>query len=338
MTSAPLPAGALRAPTAADVARLLGASALWGAAFLCNAIALEDFAPVAIAAWRVALAALAVALLCRAAGHRVPTDRRSLALLLAIGTLNGAVPFTLIGWGQESVDPATTAVLVAVSPFATLALSHLLTADERFTGAKLAGLAVGFAGVVLLVGIDAAGAGGSLAGMGAILVAACCYALSALLIRRLGDVPSLAIVAGQLVAASLVLVPVTLVLHPPGEQAASATSLGAIAVLAAGPTALAYVLRTRIVQDVGAVFMSNAGFLIPLFSALWAWLFLDALPGPATWAAMALIFAGLALGRRASGAAAPSAAPAAGSPVAARNVDQNIEKYSRASHSDTSSR
>ena len=295
-------AAALRAPALPDVARLLAASALWGAAFLCNAIALRDFAPLAIAAWRVALAAVAVALLCRAAGHRIPTDRRSLGLLLSIGLLNAVVPFTLIGWGQTSVDPATTAVLIAVSPFATLALSHVLTADDRFTRAKLGGLAVGFSGVVLLIGVDAASAGGSLAGMGAILLAACCYALSALLIRRLGRVPGLAIVAGQLVAASAVLVPLALVLHPPAEQAASAASLAAIAVLAAGPTALAYLLRTRIVQDVGAVFMSNAGFLIPLFSALWAWLFLGTLPGPATWAAMGLIFAGLALGRRAGAA------------------------------------
>ena len=334
MTSGSPPPGALRAPTAVDVARLLAASALWGAAFLCNALALEDFAPLAIAAWRVALAAVAVALLCRAAGHRIPTDRRSLALLLAIGTLNGAVPFTLIGWGQRSVDPATTAVLIAASPFATLALSHLMTADDRFTGAKLGGLAVGFAGVVLLVGAGAASAGGNLAGMAAILVAACCYALSALLIRRLGSVPSLAIVAGQLLAASLVLVPLALWRHPIAEQGASATSLGAIGALAAGPTALAYVLRTRIVQDVGAVFMSNAGFLIPPFAALWAWLFLGTLPGPATWAAMALILAGLALGRRAASASVPAAPAAPVAPAAA----QNIEKYSRASHSETSSR
>lgn len=297
MSPGPSPGAALRAPTIADVVRLLAASALWGAAFLCNALALEDFAPLAIAAWRVALAAAAVALLCRAAGHRIPTDRGSLALLLAIGVLNGVVPFTLIGWGQTSVDPATTAVLIAISPFATLALSHVMTADDRFTKAKLAGLAVGFSGVLLLIGVDAASAGGSLAGMGAILLAACCYALSALLIRKLGAVPSLAVVAGQLVAASAVLLPLVLVLHPPTTQAASATSLAAIATLAAGPTALAYVLRTRIVQDVGAVFMSNAGFLIPLFSALWAWLFLGTLPGPATWAAMGLIFAGLAIGR-----------------------------------------
>ena len=295
---------ALRAPTAPDLARLLLASALWGSAFLCNALALEDFAPLAIAAWRVALAALVVGVACRLAGHRVPTDRRSLVLLLAIGTLNSVVPFTLIAWGQTSVDPATTAVLIAASPFATLAFSHLMTEDDRFTRTKLGGLSVGFAGVVLLVAADAAGAGGSLAGLLAIVVAACCYALSALLIRKLGDVPSLAIVAGQLAAGSAVLLPLVLVLHPPGAQGVSASSLGAIVVLGLGPTAWAYVLRTRIVQANGAVFMSNAGFLIPAFGAFWAWLFLGTLPGAATWAAMALIFAGLAIGRRASSAPA----------------------------------
>ena len=311
---------ALRAPAAPDVARLLLASALWGSAFLCNALALRDFAPLAIAAWRVALAALVVGIACRLAGHRVPTDGRSLALLLAIGTLNSVVPFTLIAWGQTSVDPATTAVLIAASPFATLALSHVMTDDDRFTRAKLAGLAVGFAGVALLIGVDAAGAGGSLAGLLAIVAAACCYALSALLIRKLGDVPSLAIVAGQLAAGSVVLLPLVLVLHPPGAQAVSPASLAAIVALGLGPTAWAYVLRTRVVQANGAVFMSNAGFLIPPFGALWAWLFLGTVPSATTWAAMALILAGLALGRRASASGQKSA------------------PYSRSSHADTSSR
>ncbi len=292
---------ALRAPTGGDLGRLLTAAALWGAAFLCNAIALEDFAPLAIAAWRVALATLVIGAACGAAGYRVPTDPRSLGLLGAIGVLNTVVPFTLIGWGQTSVDPATTAVLIAVSPFATLALSHVMTSDDRFTRARLFGLVLGFAGVVLLIGVDAVGAHGNLPGLLAILAAACCYALSGLLIRKLGDVPSLAIVAGQLGAGALILLPLVFWLHPPATQPVSASSVGAIVALGLGPTAWAYVLRTRIVQANGAVFMSNAGFLIPLFGALWAWLFLGTLPGIATWLAMALIFAGLLVGRRASG-------------------------------------
>ena len=288
----------VRTPTVSDIARLLFVSALWGSSFLCNAIALADFAPVAIAGYRVAIAAVVVLLACRLRGLSLRPGRRTIILMVAIGFLNGAAPFTLIGWGQLSVDSATTAMLIAASPFATLAFSHLMTRDDRFGWWRLAGLSVGFAGVAVLLGQEALAGGGSVIGMLAIVVAACCYALSALLIRRLGDCPALVVVAGTLVASTLMLLPIVLWLQPPWRQSASAATLGALLFLALGPTALAYVLRTRIVQSNGAVFMSGAGYLIPLFATLWAWLFLGERPAPLAALALGLILAGLGIGRR----------------------------------------
>jgi len=291
---------AVRAPTALDVVRLALASALWGSSFLCNAVALKDFAPVAVAGWRVALAALAVLLVCRLRGVRVALERRTVALFVAIGFLNGAAPFTLIGWGQLHVESATAAILIAASPFATLLFSHFMTDDDRFTWRRLAGLVIGFAGVCVLLGRGLAEGGGSLAGMLAIVLAACCYAFSALLIRRLGAMSSLAVVAGTLLASTALLLPFVLWLHPPWHQAAAPSSLAALGFLALGPTAAAYVLRTAIVQTNGAVFMSGAGYLIPPFAMLWAWLFLGERPTVTIWVALALILAGLATGRRGS--------------------------------------
>ena len=287
---------ALRPPTLADTARLVAVGAIWGAAFLCIEIALLDFRPLAIAAWRTLLAALVMVPACRLLGVALPRGRRTWGLLALIGWLNGIVPFTLIGWGQQTVDSATTGVLLAASPFATLALAGLLTADERFGARALAGLVLGFVGVLVLIG-RAAFTGGSTVGMLAIVLAACCYAVSSLLIRRLDGVAGLAIVAGGLLASALVAVPILLFVHPPWEQAARPGTLGALAALAFGSTALAYVLRTRVVQTNGAVFMSNVGYLIPLFAVLWAWLFRGTVPPSTTWLALALIVPGIALGR-----------------------------------------
>ena len=289
-------AAGVRPPTSADIARLVTVSAIWGAAFLCIEIALVDFRPVAIAAWRTLLAAIVVLLACRVFGVRLPREPRALALLVAIGWLNGIVPFSLIGWGQQTVDSATTGVLLAASPFVTLAFAGLLTPDERFSARAFAGLALGFAGVLVLIG-RAAFAGGSLSGMLAIVLAAACYAFSGLLIRRLDGVAGLAIVAGGLLASALVALPILLFAYPPWEQAARPATLGALAALAFGSTAFAYVLRTRIVQTNGAVFMSNVGYLIPLFAVLWAWLFHGSVPPASTWLALALIVSGVALGR-----------------------------------------
>ena len=126
-----------------DTLELLAVSAIWGASFLCITIALVDLAPLEIAAWRLGGAALVLLAVVRWRGLPVPLDRRSLLLFLLIGAFNGAIPFTLISWGQQSVTSSTTAILIATSPFATLALSHVLSDDERFGWDRLAGMSLG---------------------------------------------------------------------------------------------------------------------------------------------------------------------------------------------------
>lgn len=212
--------------------------------------------------------------------------------------MNTLVPFTLIGWGQLTVDSATTALLLALTPFVTLLLSHFYTRDDRFSWNRLGGLCTGFTGVFLLFAHEALFSGGALIGMITIVLASSLYAVSALIIRQLAHLPSLVIVAGSLGITSVVALPLLLINYPPWQQTATSSSMLALGFLALGPTAFAYVLRAQIVQLNGAVFMSNAGFLIPLFASLWAWLFFADVPTTVMWAAMTLIFVGIYLGQR----------------------------------------
>lgn len=289
----------IRKPLPTDFVRLFLVSAVWGASFICNDIALAHFSPLAITCWRVVLAAVAILLICKHLQLSIPTDRRSLTLFALIGVLNSAVPFTLIGWGQQTVNSAVTALLIATSPFFTLLMSHFMTGDDRFSRNRLFGLVVGFAGVALLFGHGIVISTSSAAGMLAIILASACYSLSSLLIRKLAHLRSLVIVAGSLLVGAAVLLPVLLWQFPPWHQQASVSSVAAILFLAIFPTATAYVLRAQIVQTNGAVFMSNAGYLIPLFATLWAWVFLSEVPTMIMWTAMLLIFTGIFVGQRA---------------------------------------
>jgi len=248
----------------------------------------------------VILATLVILAVCRHLGLHIPSDLRSLGLFALIGVMNSVVPFTLIGWGQQTVNSAVAALLIAASPFITLILSHFMTGDDRFSSNRLIGLLFGFAGVVVLFGHGLVVAGNSAAGMLAVILAAACYSLSSLLIRKLAHLRSLVIVAGSLSISCGLLLPILLWRFPPWQQEASVSSIAALAFLAIFPTAVAYVLRARIVQLNGAVFMSNAGYLIPLFATLWAWLFLAEVPLPIMWLAMLLIFTGIYLGQRRS--------------------------------------
>jgi len=290
----------LRKPIASDYVRLVVVSALWGSAFICNAIALVDFSPIAIAAYRVAVAAVFMYLICRWQGLSFVLDTKSSLLLIGIGLLNSAIPFSLIGWGQQTVDSATTAILISASPFVTLLLSHYMTQDDRFSWYKFGGLIVGFSGVVVLLAEGVLRGDASLGGMAAIGLAACCYATSAQLIRKLAGLPSLVQVTGSLIASSVVLVPLTLYLHPPMTQTVSQSSLLALGFLTIGPTAIAYVLRTQIIKINGAVFMSSAGYLIPVFAVLWAWLFLSEQPRLTVWVSLALVVGGIVIGQAGS--------------------------------------
>ncbi|MFT6306629.1 MAG: drug/metabolite transporter (DMT)-like permease [Gammaproteobacteria bacterium] len=291
---------AIRKAGIIDYLQLLVAAGMWGGTFLLNEIALADFAPIAIAAYRIMLAALILCLVCYLKGLVPALNIRNMWLILAIGLLNSVVPFSLIGWGQLRIDSSTTAILLATSPFFALLLSHYITRDDRFAWNKLAGLAVGFLGVVALMWQGQAQGGGSLAGMLVVVLAGGCYSLSAILIRKLPEMPSLVLVASTLTVASIILIPVLLWWYPPWEQVHQASSLSALLFLAIGPTATAYVLRVRIVKSSGAVFMSNVGYLIPLFAVFWSWLFLSQKPSVIMWLSLALIFTGLAIGQRKS--------------------------------------
>ncbi|MFK8082966.1 MAG: DMT family transporter [Granulosicoccus sp.] len=295
--SRPDSTSALREPRLADYVRLFSAAAIWGATFLCNEVALADFSPVAITAYRILLAALLLLIICYWRGQRFAFERRTIGFFALIGTLNSVVPFILIGWGQLSIDSSTTAILLASSPFAALLLSHFMTQDDRFAWNKLFGLVLGFIGVCVLLGKGLQQGSGTFTGMLAVVLAGCCYALSSILIRRLGSVPSLVLAAGTLVCAGLVMVPVLLIRDAPWEQAYRPATLGALAFLAIGPTAIGYVLRAQIVKLNGAVFMSNVGYLIPMFAVLWAWLFLGNRPSSTMLVALCLILFGIALGQ-----------------------------------------
>jgi len=287
----------LRDPTIVDYVRLFSAAAIWGATFLSNEIALADFSPAAIAGYRIMFAALLLLLICSWRGQRVLFDIRTTGLLAGVGVLNSVVPFMLIAWGQLRIDSASTGILLASSPFVTLLLSHFMSRDDRFSWRKFSGLMLGFIGVCVLLGQGLQQGSGSFPGMIMVVLAACCYSVSSILIRRLSNVPSLALAAASLFWGGAVMLPYLLMFDPPWQQEVRVSTLAAMAFLAIGPTAICYVLRAQIVKINGAVFMSNVGYLIPVFAVLWGWLFISNQPTGVMLIALCLILAGIAVGQ-----------------------------------------
>ncbi len=297
---------------AGDTAKLILLGAIWGASFIGVEVALRGFEPLTIAALRITLAAIALLAIARLRGEALPRGAGTWALLAATGALSSAVPFYLIGWGQQHIDSSLSAILMGTSPLAALVLAHFATPDERINATRLCGVALGFGGILALVGVDALqGMSASLLGQLAVMLASVCYVTSALLARRLQGVTALSASALVLAITACYLLPVALWLQPPAGYAPRADAWGALLFLGLVPTALAYLLRFQLIASAGVTFMAQVAYLIPLFGVLWGWLLLGEQPGERAWLALALILGGIYLARRGGVGRARAAPPRA---------------------------
>lgn len=291
----------IRRPNLLDVGRLFFVGAIWGGAFIFIAVALADFGPLSIAAWRVSLGAVVLLLIALAIGQGFPREIRDWRNVVIVGCLNSAIPFFLISWGQQYISSAETALLMAMGTFFALIVSHFTSHDERINTPRAVGVTVGFMGVLVLVFWDISTLGlGALAGQFAVIVAGCSYATSSIVSRRLTHLPMLSTTAATLLSASLYMVPLAFLLEDPLPSQVSDLSLFALAYLGVIATALAMTMRFFIIRANGAVFMSLVGYLVPLFGVIWSALYFADAINLQTMLALALILLGIAITRKGS--------------------------------------
>jgi drug/metabolite transporter (DMT)-like permease len=288
-----------RAMNATEWALLLLLALLWGGSFFFGKVALAVFPALTLVALRTGLAALALIAFLAARAIALPLSPALWRRFLVMGLLNNALPFALINWGQTQIDSGLAAILNATTPLFTVLLAHLVTADERLTRNRVAGVVLGFAGVVVMIG-PAALRGLGLAGLGklAVVGAAASYACAGLYGRRLSGLPPVAAACGMLVASSLVMLPVALLVDGPAGFAVGLTAdlpiWAAVAGLALLSTALAYIVYFRILATAGATNLLLVTFLIPVSALLLGGLVLGERPEGTAFAGMALVFLGLA--------------------------------------------
>jgi drug/metabolite transporter (DMT)-like permease len=282
--------------SAADWLLLIGLSLLWGGSFFFAKIAVLELPPLTVALGRVAIAAAILLTLARATGVALPaslSDWRPYALM---GLLNNVIPFTLLFWGQTHIPSGLAAILNATTPLFTVLVAHVATADEKLTGARLAGLAAGLIGVVVMIGPDVLrDLGANVLAQLACLLAAISYAFAGVYGRRFRGEPTLRVAAGQLTASSVILVlPVALIDRPWMLPLPSHQAIMALVALAALSTALGYLIFFRILARAGATNVALVTFLIPVSAILLGTLVLGEQLAARHLAGMAAIALGLA--------------------------------------------
>ncbi|HVI91672.1 MAG TPA: DMT family transporter [Dongiaceae bacterium] len=276
---------------------LLLLSALWGGSFFFFKVLVAELPPFTVVLGRVGFAAIILNLYLLARHQPLPLEFRRWRQFLAMGLLNNAIPFSLIVYGETHISSGLASILNATTPVFSVIVAHFLTATEKLTLARGAGVLLGLGGVTVLIGPEAvAGLGsGDLAGQLACLAAALSYALAGIYGRRFRDLPPLSVATGQVSGSTLILLPVVAGIDQPWTlPAPSAQAWLAFAGIAFFCTVLAYLLYFRILRKAGATNLLLVTFLLPISALLLGWLALGETIGRSAILGMAVIGAGLA--------------------------------------------
>ena len=291
-------------------AALIGlVAALWGSSYLLIKYALRDLSPAEVVFGRVAIGAATLVLLAahqRDAGREVVAELRGRPwLALGLGTVFIALPFLLIALGELQVPSGLTAILIAPVPLFVAALAPLVDHSERIDGRQWLGLGLGMAGIALIVGVESIGTLSEFLGALAILGAPLCYAIGSFVVKHAyRDVSAIATSTVATLAA-------TILTLPPAIATAHASAPGlrailAVVVLGVLNTAIAFVLYSRLIAELGAGRAALVTYVAPVFALVYGAALLGEDITPAALAGFALVVGGVWLASRAS----PSGRPA----------------------------
>ena len=238
---------------------------LWGSSYLLIKVALATIPPVTLMAIRVTLAALFLLLIMRIQNQKLPTDRRTWRDLFVQSLLNSSVAWLVLAWGQQFVPSGMAGVLNSTSPlfvFLITALASRGTSGATHSWLKIAGVVLGFVGVLLVVGMDSLrGLGQQTLAQAAVLFGAFLYACAALNGKRLAHLSPLVTATGTILWASVSLVPLSLLLDHPWTLTPSNSSLFAAATLAILCTGIALIIYFRLMHTLGAMGVASQSYL-----------------------------------------------------------------------------
>ena len=279
----------------ADWGRLLLLGAIWGGSFFFARIAVAEIHPLALVLFRVGIAGAALHVYLAARGISFALARPRAGAFLALAILNNVIPFSLIFAGQTALGAGLASVLNATTPFWTVLLANALTADEKLTWNKVAGILLGIAGTAVMIGPGlVAGIGGQVWAKLALVGASVSYAFALILARRFRGVPPTVVATAQLTASTVVMIPVVLVtVGTTGLFSASAPVWAAVFGLALLSTAVAYILYFNLVASAGATNASLVTLVVPASAILLGIAFLGESLETYEMAGIALIALGL---------------------------------------------
>lgn len=252
-----------------ELGLLLLLGVLWGMPYALTKLSLATIPPLTLVAGRLVIAATVLWIVVAILGRKVPLTRSFFVGVAVQGCIGCVIPYTLIAFGQKSVDSALAAILNSTTPLFVCFVSVMWMRHEHLTVSRLAGVSAALGGVIAVAGGSSlSGLGQEIWGQAAILLATFSSACATIYGRRFSGVAPEVAAAGMLSCAALILTPASLLLETPWRSTPSALSLAALIANAAVATALGFVIYFRLIRTIGILGTASAGYLKPAVGVL----------------------------------------------------------------------
>ncbi|HEU4346979.1 MAG TPA: DMT family transporter [Actinoplanes sp.] len=248
-------------------------AAIWGTSFLFIKVGVSELHPLWLTFGRVLAGAVTLLAVLAALRDRLPRDPVLWGHLTVVATLGVALPFTLFGFGEQRVSSVLAGIWNAATPLVALPLAVLAFRTEKMTVRRAAGIAIGFAGVVVVLGVWRGVGGSQLTGQLMCFAAAMCYAVAIpyqkkFVAGRAGSGVSLAAAQLLLALAELAVFAPLLAGAPPAPASLSLRVVLCVLALGALGTGVAFVLNLRVIRVAGASTSSSVTYLMPVVATV----------------------------------------------------------------------
>ncbi len=247
----------------------LALAVIWGCSFLFIGVGVSQLHPAYVTLARLAIGALTLLIICAVTRTGLPRDPRLWAHLFVVAIVMNVLPFTLFGFGEQRVSSVLAGIWNATTPLVTLLVLLAIYPQERPTRQRVAGLFVGFAGVLVVLGVWQGIGGAALTGQLMCFAAAACYGVGLPYIRRFvaGRPESgVAIVAAQLLIATaqMAIIAPLLAGAPTDVRTLHLNVILAVTALGALGSGVAFVLNYRVIRLAGATTSASVTYLMPV--------------------------------------------------------------------------
>jgi drug/metabolite transporter (DMT)-like permease len=315
--NASIGAGETRHPGPADYGLLFGLSLLWGSSFYAIKVAVEHgMPPLTLASLRIGIGAVVLLSFANLLGQDPPSfqgrqGKRLWLRILVLGVIGNSLPFFLIAAGERTTTSQLAGILMATIPIMVVILAHFFVHDERLTLVRFAGVALGFAGMIVLVGVAALrGLGEQVMGQLLIIGGCVSYSLYGVNAKRLPQLPPQMLIGVILAAGFLAMLPFWMVIDRPWALHWDTHAVVAVLWLGVAATGGGNLLYYVLMRRVAVGFASLNNYLVPVMALGWGYFLLGEQPHWNALVALVLILAGLALPRLAARRrAAPTTKP-----------------------------